>query len=188
MATSPDRVTVEQLLRVLRAEKHNLANLEREFNESEDFSWTTAAREEVRYRRPLWDSLERADVRRFKRDCIAAGYSFDADGASQWVAQICKHNGLDLRNVEEMNLDDFCNLVEKPGGQPSPFVPTPLQRAILDALNGQALKKDALAKAVCGGDDSRLYKAGGLKELRERGLIEHKHGVGYYRPDAPPTL
>ena len=31
-----------------------------------------------------------------------------------------------------------------------------------------------------------FYKPGGLKELRDRGLVAHKPGVGYYRPDAPP--
>lgn len=68
----------------------------------------------------------------------------------------------------------------------NPFVPTPLQKAILETLNGRALKVEPLANEVAGGDKSRLYRKGGLKELKELDLVHHKHGVGYYRPDAPP--
>lgn len=66
------------------------------------------------------------------------------------------------------------------------FVPTHLQRQILDALNGRGLRKDLLAAEVCAGDAPRLYKPGGLKELKDLGLVENKRGVGYYRTDAPP--
>jgi len=67
------------------------------------------------------------------------------------------------------------------------FVPTPLQSAILDALDGKAMKKQALADEVCGGEGTRLYRKGGINELREIGRVDHKHGVGYFRPDAPPV-
>lgn len=72
-----------------------------------------------------------------------------------------------------------------PGQQDKPL--TPLQRDILKALNGRALKTEALAKEVCGGEDRRLYKPGGLKELRAAGRVAHKSGVGHYRPDRPPA-
>jgi len=35
------------------------------------------------------------------------------------------------------------------------------------------------------GDRRRLFKAGGLKELKEIGLVAHHRRLGYYRPDAP---
>jgi len=66
------------------------------------------------------------------------------------------------------------------------FVPTQLQRQILDALDGTALKKEPLAAALQLGDPSRLYKPGGIKELRDEKLVDHKRGVGYFRPGAPP--
>jgi hypothetical protein len=65
------------------------------------------------------------------------------------------------------------------------FIPTPLQEAILQALNGKALKKEDLADDVKI-DPSRLYRPGALQELRKSGKVEHKRGIGYYRPDAPP--
>jgi len=67
------------------------------------------------------------------------------------------------------------------------FIPTPLQAAILHALDGKAMKKQTLADEVCGGEGTRLYRKGGIKELREIGRVDHKDGVGYFRPDAPPV-
>ena len=66
-----------------------------------------------------------------------------------------------------------------------PLVLTSLQKSILEALNGKALNKDDLGRA-CKVDPSLFYRPGGIKELRDRHKVEHKHGVGYYRPDAPP--
>jgi hypothetical protein len=62
------------------------------------------------------------------------------------------------------------------------------QKAILDALDGCALKKDDLALAVFRASDqgNRLYREGRLIEMRTEGLVAHMYGVGYYRPDAPP--
>lgn len=68
--------------------------------------------------------------------------------------------------------------------QQEPFVLTVFQRAILEALEGRALRTRALGAAV--GDESRLYKPGGLKELREHGLVKHHSRLGFYRVDAPP--
>ena len=44
--------------------------------------------------------------------------------------------------------------------------------------------EDALGAAV--GDRSRLYKPGGLKELREQGMVDHNARLGFFRPDCPP--
>jgi hypothetical protein len=66
-----------------------------------------------------------------------------------------------------------------------PFVPSPIQEKILKALEGVALKTHALA-AACNVENSRLYKPHGIKELRAAGLVALKHGLGNYRPDAPP--
>jgi hypothetical protein len=67
-----------------------------------------------------------------------------------------------------------------------PFIPTPLQKAILAALAGQALNKQALADLICKGEGTVLYREGGIKELRALGLVEHKRRIGFFRPDAPP--
>ncbi len=112
-------------------------------------------------------------------------------------------DGDPLSDIERRDVLDFIDLlilrvqrVQADGGVGSankaalkgvPFVPTPLQHAILKALQHQALKKDPLAAKVCAGDASRLYKPGGIKELRDEGMVDHKHGVGFYRPDAPPV-
>jgi hypothetical protein len=70
-----------------------------------------------------------------------------------------------------------------------PFVPNDFQHAILKALDGRALKKQPLAEEVCGGEGSRLYRPGGLKELMNAGKVSHKHRLRYFRPDAlPPPL
>jgi hypothetical protein len=66
-----------------------------------------------------------------------------------------------------------------------PFHPTAFQQAILRALEGKALRKQALGAAV--GDVGRLYRPHGLPELRERGLVVHSDRVGFYRPDSPPA-
>jgi hypothetical protein len=64
------------------------------------------------------------------------------------------------------------------------FVHSPFQDSILAALEGQALRTDALGAAV--GDRSRLFKPHGLKELREEGLVSWHSRLGFYRVDAPP--
>jgi hypothetical protein len=66
-----------------------------------------------------------------------------------------------------------------------PFVPSPFQRAILKALDGVALRTDALGAAV--GDRSRLYRQGGLQELRERGLVGWHKYLGFYSVKSPPA-
>lgn len=61
---------------------------------------------------------------------------------------------------------------------------TDLQTAILEALAGKAMRTDELAAEV-GGDRSRIFKKGGIKELVGQGLVKHGR-TGYYRPDDPP--
>lgn len=75
-----------------------------------------------------------------------------------------------------------------PVAEDSAFVPTAFQQDILKALDGKALRTDALAAKV--GDRRRLFKdPGGLPELQEHGLVSHNRRVGYYRPDSlPPEL
>jgi hypothetical protein len=68
---------------------------------------------------------------------------------------------------------------------PTPFVPTPFQKGILQALHGQALRTDDLGRKV--GSRRKLFShPGGLRELRENNLVAHHKRLGYYRPDAPP--
>jgi hypothetical protein len=82
------------------------------------------------------------------------------------------------RDVEQVKL---------PKNPPTgPFIPSPLQQAILEALDGVALKKAPLADKACGGEGTRLYRKHGINELKAKGLVDHKNGVGYYRPDSPP--
>jgi len=70
-------------------------------------------------------------------------------------------------------------------GEEDVFVPTAFQCGILDALDGRALRTDALGAEV--GDRGRLFRRpGGLQELREQGLVDNHPRLGYYRPDAPP--
>lgn len=66
----------------------------------------------------------------------------------------------------------------------SPFVPNAFQQAILEALEGRALRTRALGDAV--GDCSRLYKPGGLAELRAQKLVAHHERLGFYSTLAPP--
>ncbi len=69
------------------------------------------------------------------------------------------------------------------------FVPNCIQEAILAALNGKALRSDALAHKA-GYSKGNIYREpGGLPELQRRGLVSHHKRLGYFRPDAlPPEL
>lgn len=69
---------------------------------------------------------------------------------------------------------------------PTPFEPNEMQDAILEALDGKALRTDDLA-AKAGYERRRLFKKpGGLAQLQEQGLVANDPARGYYRPDAPP--
>jgi hypothetical protein len=69
------------------------------------------------------------------------------------------------------------------------FVPTEMQLEILAALNGSAFTADDLMGEMDVSRD-KLYggksRKGGLIELMNVGLVENRHKVGYFRPDAPP--
>jgi len=56
----------------------------------------------------------------------------------------------------------------------------------MKALDGRALTKQALANEVSKGEARIFYRPGGLTELRRHGLVDHRKGVGFFRPDAPP--
>jgi hypothetical protein len=66
------------------------------------------------------------------------------------------------------------------------FEPNEMQDAILEALDGRALRTDELAKAA-GYDRLKLSKkSGGMAQLQEQGLVANDSAKGgYYRPDAP---
>lgn len=67
------------------------------------------------------------------------------------------------------------------------FVPTPFQKGILQALEGQALRTDDLAHKV--GSRRKLFThPGGLRELREWEIVGHHKRLGYYRLDSPPQV
>lgn len=94
-----------------------------------------------------------------------------------------------LRSAMRM-LRDMAEMVERmvgpePPVEPEPFVPNEFQRQILEALDGKALRTDALAGAV--GNRRRLFKhPGGVSELIEEGLLANHPRLGYYRTDNPP--
>jgi hypothetical protein len=79
-------------------------------------------------------------------------------------------------------------LVENPEATSPLIYFTPLQRSILKALDGRALKKMQLAAEVCGGEanGNLLYRYKDLKSLESKGLVKHARDIGFYRPDAPP--
>ena len=89
-----------------------------------------------------------------------------------------------------------CDLVDKVDMRIRETLPEPLtvagrpfsllQQRIWKALDGKALKKDALAKKVCSDQGSRLYRPQGIKELKNANLIGNQRGTGYFRFDAPP--
>jgi hypothetical protein len=140
-----------------------------------------------------WASLEfallsvRTMVRALKISPIAGQISWD-----EW------------RSVERFlpNLDRLSSA--GPSGPPSwhtaqpPSIPTPVndpreplffgprQKAIMDHLDGKAMRSRALAKALHI-DQPSLYKRDGIKELMANGLVKTHRKIGYYRPDAPPS-
>jgi hypothetical protein len=67
-----------------------------------------------------------------------------------------------------------------------PFVPSEVQADVLEALEGKALKTAALAKAAGVSERDLFRHPGGLKELRDLGMVEHHSRAGYYRPECPP--
>ena len=90
-------------------------------------------------------------------------------------------------SFNDTNILGVADLLEKSSNGGTSLDPlTDLQKAILTALIGTALKGEKLADTACGGDKRRLYKPGGIKELMAADLVRNKPGVGYWRPDSPP--
>ena len=92
-----------------------------------------------------------------------------------WAHFLCRQfidELMGVRQKQELNTDRDADKQEPPQAKnEDQFIPLPLQDAILKALDGQALKKQALADKVCKGEGTVLYRSGGLKELRDRGLV-----------------
>lgn len=78
-----------------------------------------------------------------------------------------------------------CNGEAHGGEAAASFAPTDFQLDLLGALEGKALRTDALAHA-CDVDRSRLFRKDGLKELQTEGWVQHHARHGFYRPDCPP--
>jgi hypothetical protein len=72
-----------------------------------------------------------------------------------------------------------------PVNGPPVFVPTRLQKAILSALDGKALRKEALAEACELKGAPQLYQDGGINELRNLGMV-YRHRRFPARPREAP--
>lgn len=97
-------------------------------------------------------------------------YSVDAVGPShQWLSALNRA----ANRLSKLNT-------------PDEFVPTPLQRAILEALDGSAMKQAALERAL---KTNRrvLHRPTGLIDLFDSGRVCKHRRLGYYRPDRPPS-
>jgi hypothetical protein len=63
------------------------------------------------------------------------------------------------------------------------FIPNPRQKAMLDALEGRALRTNAWEE--CSKVDKKSLMVL-KKELEALGLVRHHARLGFYRPGAPP--
>ena len=109
-----------------------------------------------------------------------------ASGASTWGVGSVNARA-ETASREKKPLGDPqppCGLSGTGDAADEPFIPNGFQEGILAVLNGKALRTDLLGVAV--GDRRRLYRPGGLKELRENGRVGLHSRIGHYRPDAPP--
>ncbi|MDA0240234.1 MAG: hypothetical protein O3A84_09450 [Proteobacteria bacterium] len=88
-----------------------------------------------------------------------------------------------IKPEEDSEADQSEADVEPP--ETEPFVLNELQISIRAALDGVAMQVEQLAKA-CRVATSRLYKDNGIHELKEHNLVDHRDGVGYFRPDSLP--
>jgi len=121
-----------------------------------------------------------SDVREAPGDLVIT--TSEADIRKQWnVIQraFCQSPTFDASNVELQCGLELAEVLPE-------FVGNDFQLQIMKALDGRALSKQSLADEVCGGEGSRLYRKGGIKELVESGFIANKPRLGYYRPNAPP--
>jgi hypothetical protein len=66
------------------------------------------------------------------------------------------------------------------------WVPSSVQLAILQALEGKIMTADALA-ATIGCDRTTLYTGGAIQQLMDRGFVKNSRKLGgYYRPSHLP--
>lgn len=86
------------------------------------------------------------------------------------------------------------NLVTDSAQKASSVVPkseitvfTEIQMAIYKALDGRSLKLEELANQTTCGDTRRLYREGLKTVLMAKGYVKHQRGIGFYRPDSPPS-
>jgi hypothetical protein len=84
------------------------------------------------------------------------------------------------------------SLIPEPEREAEPelpkFDPTSNQQLMLKALEGVALTTDALsAKSGVGRRQIFQEPKGGIQELMDEGLVEHRRRQGYFRPDSPPA-
>jgi transcriptional regulator with XRE-family HTH domain len=134
-------------------------------------------------RRPLrWITSQRYD-----RDQVARLLDRHGCGLAQLAANWA--NGeLDISKERPILPGPDPAVVEEP--PKAPFIPTPFQKRILEALENRFRNADNLLRHLkC--DRKRLYydrKGRGLKELMAEGWVanDRSPGRGYYRPDAPP--
>jgi hypothetical protein len=81
---------------------------------------------------------------------------------------------------ESNGASEVVNVLPPPGPV---FVPNGRQKAMLEALEGRALRSDAWAIAAkIDKKDVMVLK----KELQALGLVGHHKRLGFFRPDAPP--
>ena len=72
-------------------------------------------------------------------------------------------------------------------GATQKFVPTQFQQDILNALDGVALRTDALThKLDCANGQLFRKPVRGIPELIAHGLVAKHDRLGFYRPDSPP--
>jgi hypothetical protein len=114
--------------------------------------------------------------------------------------------GLCLRPLDSDGLDNWCTVEVRPPSvalvremahalgydrqQPAPdarieeiFIPTVIQKLILEALVGKAMRTKALVEVVKV-DQGQMFRE--MKELRRRGSVLHHTRLGFFRPDFPP--
>ena len=127
------------------------------------------------------------DILALRPDVVTEQGSSKKDVSSDTTIGVVGATGMSKSTTEDIKQlqAPTSDRVQEPTND-TPFVPTPLQERILKALDGKALKKQKLADEVCNGEGTTLYRPGGIKELRDLGLVNHKPGVGYYRPNKPP--
>lgn len=102
-----------------------------------------------------------------------------------------------LEIVDEQTIDEGCGAPDEQLGAGDsgaehtlPDTPDVLLNdtliGILKVLDGKAMRVEAIANAVTGGETTRLYRDGMKTVLETKGLIVMDRRIGWYRPDSPP--